>query len=389
MPSRRRFLPFLLLALLCGACLAAPAAVAGDNYQQTQKRLEQLRSRMQAVQSALADRRKDEDRLSRDLAGLEKRIGTVTARLRDLAGQRARKNDRIAKLREQYRLQRQRVVGDKEVLRQQIVGAYLAGGQEYLKLLLNQQDPAELDRVLVYYDYLNRQRSSQIRAAVEELQRLDDLQQALNTQLKSLADLEAEQKQRRAELEQTRADRSKLLAKIKAEIQTKGQTLARMHGDERRLEKLVEQLRDALADIPEQTVERKPFRTLKGSLPWPVRGRVAERYGAPRAGGDTRWSGLLIRAPAGTEVHAISHGRVVFADWLRGLGLLIIIDHGNGYMSLYGHNQSLFKEVGDWVEAGEVIATVGSTGGGEKSALYFEVRAKGKPQNPEAWLASR
>lgn len=171
-----------------------------------------------------------------------------------------------------------------------------------------------------------------------------------------------------------------------------------MQEDERRLQRLLDSLATAPRDnsqtpaegeLASEGTEHTPFLTLRGRLQWPSRGKLTTRYGSARKVGKLKWQGVNIKAPEGTEVHAISHGRVAFSDWLRGFGLLTIIDHGDGYMSLYGGNQSLFKEVGDWVEAGEVIAGVGNSGGRKNSALYFEIRHNGKPTNPLKWCRNK
>ena len=146
---------------------------------------------------------------------------------------------------------------------------------------------------------------------------------------------------------------------------------------------------DQQLDLPTEQGERKAFAGLRGKLKWPSRGRLANRYGSRRKEGKLKWQGVMIKAPEGTEVTAISHGRIAFSDWLRGFGLLTIIDHGDGYMSLYGGNQSLYKEVGDWVEAGDVIASVGNSGGHRETALYFEIRHNGKPTNPLKWCRNK
>ena len=178
--------------------------------------------------------------------------------------------------------------------------------------------------------------------------------------------------------------RRELVAKLTAELQDQGRQLARLQSDERELNALIKGLEQALADIPVEHPQQMQFAALRGRLPWPASGRIVSRFGTPRLGG-LFWDGVMISAPEGREVRAVHHGRVAFADWLRGLGLLMIVDHGDGYMTLYGHNQSLFKEVGDWVEADEAIALVGSSGGRERAGVYFGVRFKGRPVDPAKW----
>jgi len=161
-----------------------------------------------------------------------------------------------------------------------------------------------------------------------------------------------------------------------------------MLSDRQQLEDLLSSVEEAIADLdlPEATT---PIKQLKGKLPWPTQGEIVRNFGSRDTSSGSRWKGVLIRAKEGNEVHAIHYGHVVFADWLRGFGLLLIIDHGNGYMSLYGHNQSIYKQTGDWVASNEVVSSVGNSGGRDNTGLYFEIRRNGKPQNPKSWILAR
>jgi septal ring factor EnvC (AmiA/AmiB activator) len=180
-----------------------------------------------------------------------------------------------------------------------------------------------------------------------------------------------------------------LLAALEREIGAKDRRLKALVEDEARLQRVLATLRRALADLPRGFDAEKPFPTQRGHLPWPASGSVKAAFGARRGVGELKWNGILIAAPEGRAVHAVHRGRVAFADWLRGFGLLMIVDHGDGYMSLYGHNQHLLKEVGEWVEAGEAVASVGASGGRAESGLYFEIRHDGRPVDPVRWLARR
>ena len=185
----------------------------------------------------------------------------------------------------------------------------------------------------------------------------------------------------------SRDERRALLATLEAGIANASSEIGRLRGEERRLTQLLEQLAELLAGFPGSSEE--PFARLKGQLAWPVQGKIAGDYGKLRGGGPMRWTGVLLEAAQGTAVRAIYHGRVAFADWLPGLGLLMIVDHGEGYMSLYGHNEALLKEPGDWVEPGETLAQVGDTGGQARPSLYFEIRRNGAPVNPHQWMAQK
>jgi len=374
----------LLILLLCGG-----GSHAADHAAQARE-LERLRSQIRAVQAELKRERARHDDLGGELRGLEQNIGRIVGRLRRLDEQQADKQRRIDGLRKEYAGEEARLKQQRSYLAQQMLSAYALGQQAYLKLLLNQEDPASLDRQLVYYRYLNDARAERIRAALAQLERFKLIERSLQEEL---AELDRVRKQQLAEQEQlaaARREREQALARLEAAITEKGQQLTRLQGDEKQLQKVLEELRNALADIHQDPrLKQRPFKDSRGRLDWPLEGELAARFGQARGLGDMSWSGLVIEGKSGTGVRAVSHGHVVFADWLRGMGLLLIIDHGDGYMTLYGHNEAIYKEAGDWVQAGEVIATVGASGGRRKPGLYFEIRAGGKPVDPLAWLRPR
>jgi septal ring factor EnvC (AmiA/AmiB activator) len=267
----------------------------------------------------------------------------------------------------------------------QIRASYVMGRQEYLKLLLNQQDPAAVSRTLVYYDYFNRARVKQIDAIDQDLAKLAAVEQRMRDKAAELEASKQRQEEEKRHLLESQTERSEVLAKLENRIESGDQRLKSMLGDEQALIRLIESLRPTLEELAIEPGEQVAFAKQKGKLPWPVKGKISARYGTSRGVGDLKWRGVLITATEGSEVRAISHGRAVFSDWLRGFGMLLIVDHGDGYMTLYGHNQSLYKEVGDWINAGEVIASVGQSGGRQQDGLYFEIRYKGQPTNPIKW----
>jgi len=310
-------------------------------------------------------------------------------RLQALDGELADTSRQLGALRADAQRHRADLRTQRTTLAGQLRAAYAMGRREYIKLLLNQEDVATAGRIVAYYDYFNRARVKRIDAIADTLQKLQTVEQAIVHKTEELEELRTEQSARKRELEAGRKARGAILAKLDREIRDDTQRLQRLVDDERRLNQLLEGLQPLLSDLPSELGDRQPFPKLKGALAWPSGGRLLARYGAPRKLGKLKWSGVLIGAREGEGVHAIYHGRVAFADWLRGFGLLLIIDHGDGYMSLYGQNQSLHKNVGDWVEAGDVIARVGSSGGARRTGLYFEIRHNGKPTNPATWCKSR
>jgi len=261
------------------------------------------------------------------------------------------------------------------------------GRQQQVKLLLNQEQPSAIGRALVYFGYLSRARLAQIEVMRMTLQQLRDLEQSVGEKTQQLNELRIRHEDESARLRQQKGAREQLLAEVTRELASRGGELKRLRNDEQQLQELVASLQEVLADVPAAAGEQRPFKTMKGKLSWPARGELARSYGSRRGNTGLKWQGVLIAAPEGGKVRAISQGRVAFADWMRGFGLLLIIDHGDGYMSLYGQNQALYKEVGEWVDTGEVVATLGASGGQTKAGLYFELRHKGRPINPLGWCA--
>ncbi|NIR58016.1 MAG: peptidoglycan DD-metalloendopeptidase family protein [Gammaproteobacteria bacterium] len=369
---------------LAGALLAPAGPLSADS-QTTARKLEAVRERIESLRESLQTDLARKGSLQSRLRDVEKDIAEVTRRLHELDAGLAHHGAELERLgREAARL-RSELDAQRGRLARQIRAAYAMGRQEHVKLLLNQQDPATVSRVLTYYDYFNRARSEQIEAVTERLARLREVRRAIDETRGRLARLRSTRAEERTALEATRAKRAQVLAALQARIESKGDDLERLRADEARLERLMRRLQGMLSDIPPEVGEHKAFAGLKGELPWPTAGRLRARFGAPRQVGDLRWQGVLIAAPSGREVRAVARGRVAFADWLRGFGLLIIVDHGDGFMSLYGHNQSLYKETGNWVEGGQPIATVGASGGRDRSGLYFEIRRQGEPVDPVAW----
>lgn len=374
---------FLALLLLPGA------VVAEKDYDRRAQELDRLRAQIKQVQTELERERARQGDVSGELRGIDQNINRIIGRLRRLDEQQQVKLERAAALRREFAAEEARVEQHKRFLARQLVTAYAMGREAYLKLLLNQEDPARLDRALVYHRYLQRARAEHISAALAQISRLRVIEDALKEELSALEAVRGQQEQEQAGLRTARAEREQALVRIEQVIASKGQQLNRLQGDEAQLRRLLDELRNALADIPDTRHKERPFKERRGDLGWPLEGELAVRFGDDRGVGQMRWSGLVIEAQSGATVRAVSAGHVVFADWLRGMGLLLILDHGDGYMSLYGHNEAIYKEAGDWVQPGEVIAVVGASGGRRKPGLYFEIRAGGKPVDPLEWLRPR
>ncbi len=339
------------------------------------EQLETLRERMDEVQAALAEDTRRRDTLAGELADAETRLDRIAGALRDIEQKLSATRQQLADLEAERLTLNERLAGQRASLAASVRSAYAAGRQERLKLLLNQDDLAGAGRVMAYYRYLHRARVANIETVSAELERLARVEAGIAEREAELADL---RERRSRELESERsavAERQQVLASIRERMAQRGEALAALKRDEQALESLLADIEEALADIPGEASE--PFGGLKGRLAWPLEGRrTAQADGA----------GLLIPAESGSRVRAVAAGRVAYADWLRGYGLLVILDHGDGYMTLYAHNHTLYKDVGDWVAVGEPLGEVGASGGRAEPALYFELRQDGQPVKARAWL---
>jgi septal ring factor EnvC (AmiA/AmiB activator) len=264
--------------------------------------------------------------------------------------------------------------------------AYAAGRHERLRILFAPEKVGRIQRALAYHRYLQDDRLERIETLRAQLQALLVVQERIETARKALESARGQRAEELAELERQRAQREAVVAAIDARLADAAARIAALGKDERGLLSLLDRLRDAIGDIPRLLRGGEPFASLRGRIPWPLPGRVIEGFGAVTAGGRVS-EGVLIEARQGAAVRAVSHGRVAFADWLQGYGMLLIVDHGDGYMSLYAHNEALLRDVGDWVDAGDPIARAGRSGGQRASGAYFEIRAQGRPQDPARWLS--
>lgn len=382
----RRRVPALLLALW----LATPAAGAPPSQEEraAEARLAEVRTairRLAAERQAISDEHDQAGRALREqaaalaeaaraVAGLDADLEAGEARLADLA----RRQQAVT----------QDLAAQREGLAALLRAAHAQGRHASLRLLLQQDDLASMERAAGWQRWLQRERLGRIqrlRAGEAEYAALIGEEEATRARL--LADREAHAR-RASELEAARDRQQQLLAAAAARLADHTAQAARLERDQRELVELLERLRDVFADIPDELSGARPFAAGKGRLPWPVPGRVVTGFGARGAAGAPS-KGLLLAAPAGTRVQAVAHGRVAFADWLRGYGLLVILDHGDGWLSLYGQNETLLREVGDWVQAGEAVATSGRGEGSGDPALWFELRRKGQAVDPRPWLAAR
>lgn len=379
-----RAFPCLLAAamLVAGVPAAGATAAPQEATQADPQQREALRRAIDELQRQQQQTRARRDSVSAELATLEKQIGSLASRLRSLSRERQQLKARHAGLMEARKAQQATLERTRQELAALVRAAYLAGREERLKLFLNQGDPALLNRILAYHDYFTRARSEKLQQLQQSLEEVARLSREVTAQQQALDQLAKQAAEERQRLEARNRERKAVLARLERQLRDESERLRRMQEDEKRLARVVEQSQLALQEL--KLPEQRKFRERKGRLTWPLSGRLAVTFGTEKIG-NLRWDGVIIRAPEGREVKAVHSGRVAYADWLRGYGLLIIIDHGDGYMTLYGHNQSLFKETGDWVSEGEVIGLAGRSGGLRKPGIYFGIRHKGKAVNPVRW----
>ena len=350
------------------------------------------RAELKQTEADIARLKKLLGSLQQEMSGLEKQLKaseSAIGRLREESIRIEQQVDageaRLKDLQRQARELQQALEEQQEQIARQVRAAYKAGRQDYLKMLLNQDDPARMARMLRYYGDFNRARMDEINRYNQTIEQIRDASAQIAEQQGILQRDREALAERRIALESERDKRGSILAGLQSQSRDQQQEVRRREAERAELAALIKKLDEAITSIP-TPAGSLPFAQARGKLPLPVAGRIGARFGSQR-GSDARlkWDGLLINAAEGARVHAVHGGRVVFADWLRGSGLLLILDHGDGYLSLYGHNQSLLREVGSWVQPGDAIATVGSSGGLSESALYFSIRHRGQPLDPAAW----
>ena len=374
---------FATSMLLAYASEADTRSVAEKSSQ-----LDKLRNRISTLQKSLTDTRHKKSQAVEAMRAIERQISETLRELKSLDQQIELQQGALKKLRADRVRRTSLLSSHRQRLLREIQSGYAMGKRQTVKLLFNQQDAAQLGRMLRYYGYFSKARASMISEIDHQLAALRQTETDITGRLAILEDLQLQQLAERKRHEQQIKERKLVVSKLSKALTEQGSRLSRMEADEKQLADLLASLRQALADIPAQR-QQLSFKNLKGKMSWPASGTLKKLFGARLSGTDIRSAGVLIRAPEGGPVSSVAQGRVAFADWIRGYGLLMIIDHGDGYMSLYGYNQVLYKEVGEWVDTGEVIAALGRSGGQPEAGLYFELRFKGQPVDPGDWCAGK
>ena len=378
--------PLISFALAAWLSLGWMAGQAEDKLTQAEaeSRLKQLKTEIGSLKKELDRSRSTLSDEQKALRAADLDIQANALELRKLESTRQEHDRELSALHAERQNYLRSIDKRREVLTKQIMTAYRLGRESRLKLVLNQDSPALLSRTLAYYDYFSRSQAAQINELKQVLNTLDAMQVKINVELSALDEVQKSQQAVLDDLTSQRYERQAIIESLSSQIDTDEERLAELQNNRKDLQALLEKLSNVLADIPADLGKRLGPGDLKGKMPIPVKGRVKHAYGQPRTAG-LRWQGWMIGAANGSEVKAIAYGRVAYSDWLRGYGLLMIIDHGDGFMSLYANNESLLREVGDWVEPGAGISTVG-TSPLNGNGLYFEIRKNGKAMDPAVWL---
>lgn len=384
-----------LISLLLLSILLTGTACASQ-----QEELENLRQRISQMQSEIAKTSESKTEAADALRESERAISDSNRRIAQLAEQQRDADFKLNELQIHQQQLRQHLSWQQTLLSKLLYQQYLGGKHEYLKLLLDNQDPNKAARDLQYFRYIARSRAARLESIRNDISSLNSVSEKAREQSEQLSKLRSEQDAQKEKLKQDQYQRQQVLGRVSKQLNEQRHEISRLQHDENRLSKLVTRIAQMLAkpkskslfrndNLPDNRFDGKPFEQLQGKLTLPVRGDIANKFGTTRPDSTVLWKGIFIRTASGQPVKAIAAGRVVFADWLRGFGNLLIVDHGNAYMSLYGNNETLYKQVGDELRGGDTIATVGNSGGNRDSGLYFELRHESMPLDPMKWLARK
>lgn len=386
-----------ILILTVAACIfLAPAQAAKSPP--PKKELGELRERIDRLKREIESAEENKADVLDQLKQSEQSISHINRSLHELGRDQQAANATLAEAQKESNQLRAHIQSQQSLLSKLLYQQYVNGSQDTLRLVLSLQNPNDISRQVAYYGYLSRSRATLITSLRSDLKQAEAAEVVVREKNLELTQIQAQQQAEKSALQKEANTRRGVLTKLDKQIGARRKQVTQLERDERRLTQLVERLARVVPakakSKPRRAGERaKPasgdFTQLKGRLKLPVAGELANRFGGQRADTGTIWKGLFIRAGTGSAVKALGPGSVVFADWLRGFGNLLIIDHGDGYMSLYGNNEAVLKQEGEQVAAGEVIATVGNSGGNPESGLYFEVRYHSRPIDPLQWVGRR
>lgn len=368
---------FLLKASIIAGFLILSSAAHANDLQRRQSELKTIQHQISAQQLDLRQTSKQREKLQSLLRRDEKAVASVAKKVNKTKIELAQADKKINELEQQQGQLEQQKQAQQETLSKQLASAYLTGNHDYTKMILNQQNPATIERLLAYYQYLNKARIDAIDNLKQTQTELDSVEQQQIAQKDKLNKLMLDQQQQAKQLTAEQHQRQQTLQELQRTLTSKGAQLEQLQIEEASLKHVIDAALKAMKHSPAMDGLARD----KGRLNWPTKGRITHKFGSQRSGVVT-WKGVVISAPEGNNIRAIAGGKVIYADWLRGFGMVIVIDHGKGYMSLYGHAQALLKSAGDTVSKGQAIALVGRSGGQSQAGLYFEVRHKGQAINP-------
>ncbi len=378
--------------ITCVLALCYPLTATSES----QEKLDTLRDRIQLLQKNLAGREKEKRYAADNLQKTERAISNINRKINVLLNEKRQANDQYEQLNQQQQRLRKIINTEQNQFDQLIYQQYVNNKQDHLKRLLNQNNPNQIMRDIHYYKYLSIERQNTINMLLNNQKELENLTQETHQKKSEINAIQKAYLTQKDQLTQQHLKHHAIVTKISKQVNEQQNEIEKLQRDEKRITNIVAEINKFLSQqkpssslynnkLPEESSNKLPFSSLKGQLHLPVRGKLISRFGSQRSGKHITWKGLFISAPTGSTVKAIANGTVVFSDWLRGFGNLIIIDHGNRYMSLYGNNEALYKEVGDTIHSGDNIASVGNSGGNPISGLYFELRYKGQPFDPLTW----
>lgn len=358
-------------------------AHADSTLDNEKQRLQQLQTKINNTRDTIREMESREHSVSLELETVERQYAKISDNLNALKAQANQLQNNLKTITRQRIQQEKKLQQQQNSLANQFRAAYRSGQQQQWRLFLNQTDPAKMARHIIYFQHLNQSRLTQINTVRNLLSKVQSLEENARSITNNLESKYQQIKNKQHTLENTRNKRLTLLTQIRGEINDKKTHLSQLLKHEKQLQQLISEISESIEDLDLAVINKQPFSKLKGKLPWPLKTWASFR----RRITNSKPQGLIIKTAEGSEVRAVAHGRVVFSDWMPGYGLLIIIDHGANYLSLYANNQNLKTSVGDTVNAGETIALAGTSGGQSEPALYFEIRKRKRQENPIRWLA--
>ncbi|MBL7004194.1 MAG: peptidoglycan DD-metalloendopeptidase family protein [Gammaproteobacteria bacterium] len=384
MPFSSQSITFYIL--IFSILIGLSSSTFANTKEKKQAELNNLQKKINQLQQTIKVKQNSKSQYIKNLRNIEKKIGQINKKIKHSESQIKISQKQLKNLKAKQVTLHKSLKKNKSALKGQIAGAYMQGENSQLQMIFNQQDPAEFQRQLMFYQYFTEQQSKIIDTVYKDIHDLEQTQIKIKKESEKLNNTKLVFLEQKKVLSNDKTNRNKIINNLNSQLKKQGSHLKSLNEDAEQLKQLITSITEIFKDTPPPS---KPFHKLKGKLPWPLKGQVRTMFGKIKPGSNLKWQGDVIYAPEGRHVKAISSGQVAYADWLKGFGNLIIIDHGNGYLSLYGRNQSLYKSPGDQVQKGDIISSAGNSGGNKKTGIYFEIRQKGQPKKPSIWCRKK